>query len=96
MTTSGREAGIRVVKRFCNLFGLMDEVGIWVADDPGASSFIQGQLSSFVSEDMTLAASGRAWPCASSCMLHSIDACRFFAVAKPLASAAYRHVCSQF
>ena len=76
MTRFGREAGIRFGKRFRNPFGLMDDMGIWVADDPRASSLIQGQLSNFVSEDdMTLAASGRASPWASSRTLHSIGAC---------------------
>lgn len=41
MTRFGREAGIYFVQRFCNLFGLMDEVGIWVADDPRASSIFR-------------------------------------------------------
>ena len=48
MTRLGREAGFRFVKRFCYPFGVMDEVGIWVADDPRASSFIHGQLNSLL------------------------------------------------
>jgi hypothetical protein len=78
MTTSRSEAGIRFGKRFCKLFGLLNEVGIWVADDSRASILIQGQDSRLISEDTPLAASGRASPWASSCMLHSIGACRSF------------------